>query len=215
MSSPLQNNIVNLQSILNSVNNLPDINGGGVHLPTLSNAGTASDLLAGKQLIDGNGNIIFGTHECETDSGDSVTTKTIVPNTTQYGSYAWTTKETTVQANNYQTKFSLKAETNSYANASVSVNISGHSKMKIVGTFTDTSSGNSAAQLCVGLYDSAYNFITGYYNQYLQNGSSGTINNTYDISNLSGNYYLTVLTSMGNATYSHYTDVIITSLEFS
>jgi hypothetical protein len=35
--------------------------GGGIQLPTLTNAGSASDLLNGKQLIDGNGNIVTGT----------------------------------------------------------------------------------------------------------------------------------------------------------
>lgn len=33
---------------------------GGVELPELSNEGTASDLLSGKQLIDGDGNIVTG-----------------------------------------------------------------------------------------------------------------------------------------------------------
>ena len=63
MASPLQNNITNLQSILNMVNNLPN-GGNGTQLPTLSNAGTASDLASGKQLIDASGNVITGTHTC-------------------------------------------------------------------------------------------------------------------------------------------------------
>lgn len=35
--------------------------GGGVELPELTNPGTAEDLLAGKELIDGEGNIVKGT----------------------------------------------------------------------------------------------------------------------------------------------------------
>jgi hypothetical protein len=66
VSSPLQNNIVNLQNILDSVNNLPDMVAGDMQLPTLTNAGAASDLMSGKQLIDASGNIVTGTHECET-----------------------------------------------------------------------------------------------------------------------------------------------------
>lgn len=62
MSSTLQNNIENLQNILNSINNLPD--GNDLQLPTLSNEGVAADLALGKQLIDSNGAIITGTHEC-------------------------------------------------------------------------------------------------------------------------------------------------------
>jgi hypothetical protein len=69
VSSPLQNNIVNLQNILNTINNLPDA--GGIQFPTLTNEGTAADLVSGKQLIDGNGNIIIGTHVCESDNSDT------------------------------------------------------------------------------------------------------------------------------------------------
>ena len=40
---------------------LSEGNSGGIQLPTLTNEGNAKDLLAGKQLIDSNGNIITGT----------------------------------------------------------------------------------------------------------------------------------------------------------
>ena len=63
MSSLLQNNIANLQNIIDMVNILPDAS--GVELPTLTNEGTSSDLLSGKQLIDSNGNIVTGTHVCQ------------------------------------------------------------------------------------------------------------------------------------------------------
>lgn len=46
---------------------------GGSQLPELSNEGAASDLLAGKQLIDGNGNVVIGTHECETGGYEVIT----------------------------------------------------------------------------------------------------------------------------------------------
>ena len=35
------------------------------NLPTLSNPGTAADLLLGKQLINGDGKVVTGTHECQ------------------------------------------------------------------------------------------------------------------------------------------------------
>lgn len=38
-----------------------NLSGGGSVLPTLTNPGTASDMLAGKQLIDANGNLVTGT----------------------------------------------------------------------------------------------------------------------------------------------------------
>lgn len=73
MSSPLQNNITNLQSLLEQVNALPE----AVTLPELTNEGSASDLLSGKQLINQEGNIVSGTietfdgsYECSGESTD-------------------------------------------------------------------------------------------------------------------------------------------------
>jgi hypothetical protein len=54
----IKNNTTELQEILNAVNALSE---SVISLPTLTNAGKASDLLEGKQLIDENGNIITGT----------------------------------------------------------------------------------------------------------------------------------------------------------
>ena len=60
MTSPLKNNITNLQNLLDVVNSLPE-------LPELSNEGTASDLLSGKQLIDDEGNIVNGTFTIDSE----------------------------------------------------------------------------------------------------------------------------------------------------
>ncbi len=54
----LQTNNSSLEEIITQLNNLPDA--GGTTLPTLENEGTASDLVSGKQLIDGEGNIVTG-----------------------------------------------------------------------------------------------------------------------------------------------------------
>lgn len=59
-NSNLQINNTSLQEILNAVNELPDASG-GIELPELTNEGIASDLLAGKELIDGDGNKVTGT----------------------------------------------------------------------------------------------------------------------------------------------------------
>lgn len=55
--STLTQNTTDLQAILDAVNALPE----DVELPTLTNEGSASDLLSGKQLIDGEGNVVTGT----------------------------------------------------------------------------------------------------------------------------------------------------------
>lgn len=57
----LQSNNIDLQEILNQINNLPEAGNGGIDLPTLSNEGSAADLLKNKQLIDQDGNIVTGS----------------------------------------------------------------------------------------------------------------------------------------------------------
>lgn len=59
-NSNLKTNTTSLQELLNVVNNLPEASD-GVELPELTNEGTASDLLLGKELIDGDGNKVTGT----------------------------------------------------------------------------------------------------------------------------------------------------------
>ena len=54
----LQTNNSSLEEILNTINELPEA--GGVELPELTDEGTAADLLEGKPLIDGEGNVITG-----------------------------------------------------------------------------------------------------------------------------------------------------------
>lgn len=66
-NSTLQSNNADLQAILNSINELPDAGGGSIELPELTNEGSASDLLSGKQLIDSEGNVITGTIETQTE----------------------------------------------------------------------------------------------------------------------------------------------------
>lgn len=56
----LQSNNTDLQSILDTINALPDANE-SVELPELTNPGVAADLLISKELIDGDGNIVTGT----------------------------------------------------------------------------------------------------------------------------------------------------------
>ena len=61
----LQSNNIDLQSILNTINNLPDA--GGVDLPELADTGTAEELFSGKQLIDQDGNVVTGTFSIDSE----------------------------------------------------------------------------------------------------------------------------------------------------
>lgn len=56
----LNQNSIELQAILNTINSLPDASE-GVELPELINPGTAEDLFINKELIDGEGNVVTGT----------------------------------------------------------------------------------------------------------------------------------------------------------
>lgn len=58
MSSPLKTNTETIQNLINQINALPEA---GVELPELTNEGSASDLLSGKQLINSNGSVVTGT----------------------------------------------------------------------------------------------------------------------------------------------------------
>lgn len=58
MSSPLKQNTTTIQELLNTINNLPDA---GIELPELSNEGSASDLMLGKELINEDGSKVTGT----------------------------------------------------------------------------------------------------------------------------------------------------------
>lgn len=74
MSSLLENNITNLQTILEQIDSLPEA-GGEIKLPVLANEGVASDLASGKQLINSNGDVVTGTHVCQ-NTGVTVQRKT-------------------------------------------------------------------------------------------------------------------------------------------
>lgn len=69
-NSSLKQNTASLQELLNAVNNLPEAGSGGVELPELTNAGTSTDLSSGKQLIDGEGNIVTGTFTIDNELGE-------------------------------------------------------------------------------------------------------------------------------------------------
>lgn len=77
-NSQLQSNNTDLQAILNSINELPEV--GGVELPELANEGIAADLLENKELIGSDGNKIIGSmpnNGSINSTMDGINTKTI------------------------------------------------------------------------------------------------------------------------------------------
>lgn len=63
-NTALISNNLDLQSLIDQANALPDA---GVELPELANEGSASDLLSGKQLIDGEGKVVTGSFSIDSE----------------------------------------------------------------------------------------------------------------------------------------------------
>ena len=77
--SNLTNNTAQLNDLLTYINNLPEP---GPDLPELTNEGSASDLLQGKELVDGEGNKVVGTmpnQGAKTASLDTTATSYTIP----------------------------------------------------------------------------------------------------------------------------------------
>lgn len=91
------NNTTNLQSLLEQANSLPEASG-GVELPTLSNEGTAGDLLSGKQLIDSDGNVVTGTIATKTSNNLTASGATVTVPAGYYASNASKSVNTATQA---------------------------------------------------------------------------------------------------------------------
>lgn len=106
-NSELQSNNTDLQSILETINNLPAA-GGGVAFPTLTNEGSAADLLSDKQLIDQEGNIVTGTIATKTSSNITASGATV-----------------TIPAGYYASQTTKSVTTATQATPSISVNSSG------------------------------------------------------------------------------------------
>ena len=106
-NSTLQSNNTDLQAILNTINELPEANN-GVDLPTLTNEGSASDLLSGKQLIDSEGNIVEGTIVTKTASNLTASGATV-----------------TVPAGYYASQTTKSVATATQATPSITINASG------------------------------------------------------------------------------------------
>ena len=86
-NTSLQNINTDLQEILNTIKDLPEVNN-GIELPELTNEGSSSDLLSGKQLIDSEGNIVEGTIPTRTSSNLTASGATVTVPSGYYASQA-------------------------------------------------------------------------------------------------------------------------------
>lgn len=87
-NSTLQSNSTDLQAILDTINALPEAGSGGVDLPELTNPASDTDILSGKEAIDGEGNIITGTIATKTSSNLTANGATVTVPAGYYASQA-------------------------------------------------------------------------------------------------------------------------------
>ena len=106
-----------LEQLEAAVGALPEGGAGGVELPELTNAATASDILAGKEAINGSGNKITGTIANKTSSDLTVSGATV-----------------SVPAGHYASAASKSVSSATQATPSVSIDSAG----KITATATQT-----------------------------------------------------------------------------
>lgn len=92
----IPNNTTKLQSLIDKINALPEA--GGIELPALTNEGAAADLLSGKQLIDGDGNIVTGTIQTQTASNLSASGAIVTVPAGYYASQVTKSVSTATQA---------------------------------------------------------------------------------------------------------------------
>ena len=95
MSSLLQNNITNLQSVLEAINALPEA---GTDLPELSNPADASKALSGYEFINGDGEKVTGTIPTKTASNLTASGATVTVPAGYYASQATKFVATATQA---------------------------------------------------------------------------------------------------------------------
>lgn len=91
----LKNNTTSLQEILDTINALPNA---GMDLPELSNPASSGDILASKEAIDQNGNLITGNIETKDINDITVTGPKVNISSGYYGSDTTKSVETTTQA---------------------------------------------------------------------------------------------------------------------
>lgn len=125
------------------------------------------------------------TTEGQVESVELTYALVIIPNIEEYPSSAWNTTNATVTANAASTTITFSKQTNAQCYATLEVDCTKYTIMEIVGTVRVASgSGSSSVTLSAGLLVSG-SFVTGYRTS-LGTGKSDIINNTYDISAISG-----------------------------
>ena len=167
----IKNNISSLQEVLNTINTLPEA---GTDLPELTNEGSASDLLSGKQLIDGDGNIVTGNIPTKTSSNLTASGATVTVPAGYYVSQATKSVTTATQATpsvSISPSGLITAsatQTEGYVSAGTK---SGTKQLTTQGMKTITPSTNSQTAVGAGVYVTAPITVAAIPSQYVDNST--------------------------------------------
>jgi hypothetical protein len=185
MSSPLKQNTTTIQELLNTINSLPEA---GTELPELSNEGSASDLLSGKQLIDSDGNIVTGTIATRTSSNLTASGATVTVPVGYYASNATKSVSTATQAtpsvsiNSSGLITASATQTAGYVSAGTK---SGTKQLTTQAAKTITPSTSSQTAVASGVYTTGAVTVAAIPNTYIQPSGTKeiTANGTHDVKN--------------------------------
>jgi hypothetical protein len=189
--------ITKIQELKGIASALPD-NGSGIILPTLTNAGVAADLALGKQLIDGNGNVITGTHECESDSTETTDIVYLFNNgdkcTSVTGGWRTENDESISVSVGSAITFTVGSGSGRSAAAYTNnrINTSEYTKMVVTGNMTAADASEEGRGLVFGLVSSRDATDTSAWVCGKTHDSRGTFELTLDISNANSSYYACV-----------------------
>lgn len=185
MSSPLKQNTTTIQNLIDTINALPEA---GTDLPELTNEGSASDLLSGKQLIDQDGNIVTGTIATKTASNLTASGATVTVPAGYYATQATKSVATTTQATpsvsiDANGKITATAtQTAGYVTAGTKT---GTKQLTTQATKTITPSTSSQTAVASGVYTTGAVTVAAIPSSYIQPSGtlSVTANGTHDVKN--------------------------------
>ena len=217
--SKLHENTTDLQSILNTINSLPEAGSGGVELPELSNEGTSADLLSGKQLIDGDGNVVTGTIATKTASNLSANGATVTVPAGYYAAQVTKSVSTVTQATpsiSVDSSGLITASATQSAGYVAAGTKSATKQLTIQGAQTITPSTSDQYAVSAGRYTTGDVIVLGDSNLFASNIKKGVdifgVTGTYEGSGGSGGGDTSAEDGLVTRTLSTYTNSRVTSI---
>lgn len=140
---------------------------------------------------------------------------TIVPNISKYPDSAWTKIESaSISVTNTGVKASFTSDDNDVKMVYLDIDVTNFTTLELVGTATAraTGTGSSSVNLKTGIFNGT-DLVAGYFTS-LKGGALESINNRYDISNLTGVYRFGFYFQVGS-TSSYEGNFTMTSVVFS